>query len=162
MVMGTSADLLVECVKDENRLLHRLKDIVRTRDPDLLLSWDTQGSGLGYLIERGLQMGKIGSEEATRQGDASNGLDMARLLGRTPNDTQRSSFAVNTRIEKDARTDEEPGNLNDPKPKDLETWKGSGLGSDWDERVGAGAAAASIVSWQALLYCCRRFGYSCS
>ena len=25
-------------------------------------------------------------------------------------------------------------------------WSGSGLGSDWDERVGAGAAAASIVS----------------
>lgn len=26
-------------------------------------------------------------------------------------------------------------------------WMGSGLGSDWDERVGAGAAAASIVSF---------------
>ena len=25
-------------------------------------------------------------------------------------------------------------------------WKGSGLGGEWDDRVGAGAAAASIVS----------------
>ena len=147
-IMGTSAEILVECVKDENRLLHRLKDIVRIRDPDMLLSWDTQGSGLGYLIERGLQVGKARQDEATTKGIANDRLDMARLLGRTPNDSQRSSFTMNSPLVKDARIDEETQISNAPMPQAAETWKGSGLGSDWDERVGAGAAAASIVSWQ--------------
>ena len=41
-----------------------------------MMSWDTQGGGLGFLVERGVAIGK--------SVDGSNGVDMARLLGRTP------------------------------------------------------------------------------
>ena len=150
VIMGTSADLLVELVKDETRLLHRVKDIVRMRDPDMLLSWDTQGSGLGYLIERGLQIGRAGHDEVVSSTETNTGLDLARLLGRTPNDSRLSSFTRSAQFDSCLRTDEEMRPLDVPKQREAEMWKGSGLGSDWDERVGAGAAAASIVSFDAM------------
>ena len=137
--MGIPMPFSVECVKDERQLLLRIASIVRMKDPDMLLSWDTQGAGLGYLIERGVALGKNNSKSE----NGTTEIDMARLLGRTPR----------------AQTKSEPDRLgqfsgtalagigdkgNDAKAS--EKWKGSGLGSEWDERVGAGAAAASIVS----------------
>jgi DNA polymerase zeta len=64
---------------------------------------------------------------------------MARLLGRTPRDQTRASF-----FKKKKETDEGKGN-EEAVHNEETAWRGSGLGSDWDEKVGAGAAAASIV-----------------
>eukprot|EP00536_Pseudo-nitzschia_multiseries_P006259 jgi/Psemu1/255250/estExt_Genewise1Plus.C_1300068 len=119
--MDVRSPLSIDVVKDERHLLRRFKDIVRAKDPDLMLSWDTQGAGLGYIIERGHALGKA-SSSCSGEGDSirgeTSGLDMAKLLGRTPMDLNEN-------------------------PE--QTWQGSGLGSDWDDRVGAGVAAASIV-----------------
>lgn len=38
--MGISSPLSVECVLDETSLMHRLTAKVRSRDPDMLLSWE--------------------------------------------------------------------------------------------------------------------------
>jgi hypothetical protein len=119
--MGAEAPISVDCVEDERKLLLRLSSKVMSKDPDMLLSWDPQGSGIGYLIERGLFA-------APQQNADKNGkkleIDMARLLGRMRT------------LNKEAT--EKASN----EPKDV--WKGSGLGKDWDERVGPGVAAASI------------------
>jgi hypothetical protein len=48
-MMGVSSDTSVEVVKAEANLLLRLASIVKQKDPDVLVSWDTQGGGLGYL-----------------------------------------------------------------------------------------------------------------
>jgi hypothetical protein len=143
--MGVPIPFLVECVKDEHQLLLRFASIVRMKDPDMLLSWDTQGAGLGYLIERGVALGKnaSGSDSSPKE------IDMARLLGRTPRADPKSE---SDRLGQLFRSEDaagaalsEIGNRGD-KAKTSDKWKGSGLGSEWDERVGAGAAAASIVS----------------
>ena len=127
--MGIESPLSVEVVKDERQILRRFKDIVRIKDPDMLLSWDTQGAGLGYIIERGVAIGKTDSrQDESSRGDS--GLNMVQLLGRTPKDKNTSNLRIPA----------ESGQ------KELDhKWAGSGLGSDWDEKVGAGAAAASII-----------------
>ena len=122
--MGVKASISVECAEDERKLLLRLTSKVVSKDPDMLLSWDPQGSGLGYLVERGMYMA---NQEINRQGNEMKmEIDMARLLGRV-----RTSVIENTKE-----------NSNNGADKDR--WKGSGLGKDWDERVGPGVAAASI------------------
>jgi hypothetical protein len=148
--LGTSTVLVVECVRDERQLLLRLASIIRCKDPDMLLSWDTQASGLGYIIERGVVIGK-GSSEAP---DVSRELDMARLLGRTPTKSMNSESSLINRLFDDATEtdvvladmDQVTVSSSNAAPSSSNRWTGSGLGSDWDERVGAGAAAASIVS----------------
>ena len=147
---GISAPLTVECVKDEKSLLLRLSALVRMKDPDMLLSWDTQGAGLGYLIERGASLretNKNGEKVSVNDcSGASDGVDMVRLLGRTPYDRATSNFLM---MESTLGTEAlAHGDLADQQSKAVgETmWKGSGLGGEWDDRVGAGAAAASIVS----------------
>jgi hypothetical protein len=141
--MGISAPLLVECVNDEKNLLLRLASMVRIRDPDMIISWDTQGAGLGYLIERGVALGDGGrSSEMATEADSDRGspVDMVRLLGRTPHASSASFLLVKSCTD------------SDPVPSALgetghgKEWKGSGLGSDWDEKVGAGCASSSIVS----------------
>lgn len=119
-----------------------------------------QGAGLGYLIERGAALGRSGSNGTDRNFDSSaNGktpapeIDMARLLGRVP--------TIGTRMKADSTMDQlfkkddgaEKMDVENPssgRGKDnsrgSDQWKGSGLGSEWDGRVGAGAAVASIVS----------------
>jgi hypothetical protein len=135
--MGTTAPIIVELAKSERQLLLRIASIVRQKDPDMLVSWDTQGAGLGYIIERGAVLGKDGIDPSRGSSSVSE-IDMARLLGRTPS----------------AKSDQDEGwrEWSKPQENDSKTeikqegqWKGSGLGTDWDERVGAGAAAASIV-----------------
>jgi hypothetical protein len=120
--MGKAAPLSVECVEDERKLLLRLSSKVVSKNPDMLLSWDPQGSGLGYLIERGLfvsdQLHDKSSNERKKE------IDMARLMGRVREPAPKKS---------DETSDGKRG-----------IWKGSGLGKDWDERVGPGVAAASI------------------
>jgi DNA polymerase elongation subunit (family B) len=143
--LGIAAPLTVESVKDEKSLLLRLASIVRMKDPDMLLSWDTQGAGLGYLIERGVILGNDGKAGVSSNVEVSSeitGVDMVRLLGRTPNDKNATQFLVNTPVEKPIETNSVQATSMSEERK----WRGSGLGSDWDERVGAGAAAASIVS----------------
>ena len=143
---GVSAPLTVECVKDEKNLLLRIASVVRTKDPDMLLSWDTQSSGLGYMIERGAAIGGQDKNNDTQQNRSTSGhggIDMVRLLGRTPHDKKQSHFLFETSALQDF------DNATDGQNKDTEgklQFRGSGLGSDWDDRVGAGAAAASIVS----------------
>jgi hypothetical protein len=143
--MGVKAPLSVECVKDEKSLLLRLASIVRMKDPDMLLSWDTQCAGLGYIIERGVILGNDGKAGVASNVETSNdaaGIDMVRLLGRTPHDKSASPFLVKAPVEKITEAPVDQG----ANVTDENKWRGSGLGSDWDERVGAGAAAASIVS----------------
>ncbi|KAL7540342.1 hypothetical protein ACHAXR_011801 [Thalassiosira sp. AJA248-18] len=138
--IGLSSDVTVERVNSERNLLLRIASIVQLKDPDALVSWDTQGGGLGYIVERGVAIGKPidGSNSLT---PSSTQVDMARLLGRTPRATSSDNSA----------TDNIPGDLFGVQGEDQhqkengQNWSGSGLGSDWDERVGAGAAASSIV-----------------
>lgn len=110
----------------------RLASVVRNKDPDLLVSWDTQGAGLGYIIERGSH-------------DDIN-LDMAKLLGRIPFSPGKAGDMGENNSSLFSESSEkklEPGKERAQKEA---AWTGSGLGVDWDEKVGAGQAAASIVS----------------
>eukprot|EP00546_Thalassionema_frauenfeldii_P003337 CAMPEP_0178934616 /NCGR_PEP_ID=MMETSP0786-20121207/23974_1 /TAXON_ID=186022 /ORGANISM="Thalassionema frauenfeldii, Strain CCMP 1798" /LENGTH=172 /DNA_ID=CAMNT_0020612443 /DNA_START=102 /DNA_END=617 /DNA_ORIENTATION=+ len=78
--MGVASAMIVESARDEKQLLLRLASIVRWKDPDMLISWDTQGAGLGYLIERGALIGKTTGPNKNAVGE----IDLARLLGRIP------------------------------------------------------------------------------
>ena len=139
--LGISIDRAkVEMLQSERQLLLRLASIVKYKDPDALMSWDTQGGGLGYLIERGVALAK----GPTVNGDANENtapkrgkeIDMVKLLGRIIKKPTTSSASLDSHEQQEGI---ENGTNNE--------WGGSGLGSDWDERVGAGAAAASIVSF---------------
>jgi hypothetical protein len=150
--MGVTSDLVVEAVRDERQLLLRLASIVRWKDPDMLLSWDPQGVGLGYIIERGAILGKaVDPSRASPGKKGATEVDLTRLLGRLPTarkeaDVVSKSFFDGERTSIDAKEIDKPkGETGGAAGK--KEWKGSGLGTDWDERVGAGAAAASIVSW---------------
>ncbi len=142
--MGIRSPLSIDVVKDERHLLRRFKDIVRSKDPDLMLSWDTQGAGLGYIIERGHALGKIASGQGSDSNKSeSNRLDMAKLLGRTPMDKKASNF--DTTVPAGGSKELDLNKINETNENAEQGWHGSGLGSDWDDRVGAGVAAASIV-----------------
>ncbi|EED88820.1 DNA polymerase, partial [Thalassiosira pseudonana CCMP1335] len=75
----------IEKVSSEEGLLRRIASIVHNLDPDVLISWDTQGSGIGYLVERGVALGKP-IDDSNGAGSLSSKckIDMSRLLGRTP------------------------------------------------------------------------------
>jgi len=150
-IMGISSPLSVEepC-KNEFKLLLRLASIVRRRDPDMLISWDTQGAGLGYIVERGANLGNDYRSGPPRNDPDSQlmKLDMTKLLGRIPerswkdenkSDSEKSIFFYPQHGGQDAAAFGNGGKY----PKN---WTGSGLGNDWDDTKGAGAAAASIVS----------------
>lgn len=107
----------------------------------ILHSWDPQASGLGYIIERGVN----GAETLSAEGFLLETLDMARLLGRTPSDRSRAAF-FGKQQPPESKSGEEKDDKVEEKKTEEKTWRGSGLGSDWDDKVGAGAAAASIVS----------------
>merc|ERR1719223_882146 len=76
--MGMPSLLNIEITQNERKLLLRIASIVRWKDLDALLSWDTQGGGLGYLIERGFLL------EQSEQRKMEKPIDMIRLLGRNP------------------------------------------------------------------------------
>jgi len=138
--MGCSKFLKTEVVSDERQLLLRIASIVRWKDPDALISWDTQSFGLGYLIERGLAVGD-------KDNNQTNGslIDMVRLFGRTPK-VDKSKLENNTY---NGLFDEvETGD-----DRKAEKWKGSVLGAEWDERVGAGAGPSSIIGRLILNVC---------
>lgn len=140
--MGATAPLVVEVAKSERLLLLRIASIVRQKDPDMLVSWDTQGGGVGYMIERGAKLGQ-GYEEgslSSSHGRLGCEIDMARLMGRTPNSKNDNEERL-----REAFIPQQSDSGSNPPLKQESEWKGSGLGTDWDERVGAGAAAASIV-----------------
>jgi hypothetical protein len=157
--LGLRSKLTVEAVRDEKQLMLRLSSIVRWKDPDMLLSWDPQSSGLGYIIERGAILGKsVDSSRHSPQTSCSVEIDMVRLLGRLP--TMRNdiadgvtSFLHGKKPEVDHK--ETRKSSGEKEVTDISTqWKGSGLGAEWDERIGPGVAAASIVSFSN--YLCRR------
>lgn len=127
--LGVTIPLSVDCVEDERKLLLRVSAKVSAKNPDMLLSWEPQGSGLGYIVERGLLVGDGKVEEGSQ---CSSFIDMARLLGRLRREKNKGKMVP---VEK--TSDEKKEELKD-------RWRGSGLGKDWDERVGAGVAAASI------------------
>jgi len=118
-------DVNVEELRDEKRLLQRIASIIQMKDPDILTSWDTIGSGIGYLIERGT------SFQTEINGENYAGIDLARLFGRTPS----SKVNCNPTLTCSEADNGGRGVI----------WKGSGLGAEWDDRVGPGAAAASIT-----------------
>lgn len=118
--MGCSGCLKTEVALDERHLLLRIASVVRWKDPDALISWDTQGGGLGYLIERGLALGDKDSNQ-------TNGslIDMVRLFGRTPKydkakteNTYKGLFDIEMNEESKSE-------------KTSERWKGSTLGAEW-------------------------------
>ena len=152
--MGVASKLVVQPVRNEKHLLLRLASIVHWKDPDMLISWDTQGSGLGYLIERGSIISEGQSDrELTSSSQSTNEIDMVRLLGRTPcakKSEEESTSASNTsrqatKLDALLATNGKANDSMKASPAEKK-WKGSGLGTEWDERVGAGAAASSIVS----------------
>ena len=135
--LGTTAPLHVECLDSERKLLLRFSSLVTAKDPDMLVSWDTQSAGLGYMIERALVLSNGESSKDQRSDQFAtkkSSIDLVRLLGRTPFTGSSPCSAIEN---SDALL------LDD----DQKQWKfkGSGLGTEWDERVGAGAAASSIV-----------------
>jgi hypothetical protein len=135
-----SAQLKIEAIRSEKSLLYRLAHIIRCKDPDMLLSWDTQGAGLGYIVARGTEIGL---------------KNIADLLGRTP--SARASYNEGKKVSTESANQNGPEHDGSDGNRQEPDWKGSGLGSEWDERVGAGAAAASIVSTDAsfvLCICC--------
>eukprot|EP00592_Proboscia_alata_P016524 CAMPEP_0194395466 /NCGR_PEP_ID=MMETSP0174-20130528/124439_1 /TAXON_ID=216777 /ORGANISM="Proboscia alata, Strain PI-D3" /LENGTH=1744 /DNA_ID=CAMNT_0039191407 /DNA_START=478 /DNA_END=5709 /DNA_ORIENTATION=+ len=146
--MGLGSFTTMEEVKSEKDLLLRFASIVQWKDPDALMSWDTQGSGLGYLIERGTVQGTSGLIDNPRTDNQSlrTSVDMARLLGRTPRAKipEHKSFIV-------GQNESSAGMDALRSASSSGQWSGSGLGADWDDRVGAGAAAASITG--RLVFC---------
>lgn len=141
--MGISSLLNIEVTPNERTLLLRIASIVQWKDPDVLLSWDTQGGGLGYLIERGLLL------EQSEQQQIEIPIDMIRLLGRNPrskapggvNEENMDFFHAESR-KKVNISGQESGSRKDRRAKDA--FEGSILGAEWDERVGAGAGPSSI------------------
>lgn len=132
--LGCSKVLKNEVVCDERQLLLRLASIVRWKDPDVLTSWDTQGGGVGYLIQRGLALRNNTNHDAN-----GSDIDMVRLLGRTPRNCNVVDHGPSTLIMKDQATEETKT------PDFSRKWEGSILGAEWDERVGAGAGPSSII-----------------
>ena len=130
--MGISSQMKLEVASTEKQLLLRISSIVQWKDPDALMSWDTQGGGLGYLIERGLAIGNNNNDN----GNANNitKVDMVRLLGRTPKLIPQRREVTN-------------GLAHLPESKATKQFTGSALGAEWDDRVGAGAGPSSIVSY---------------
>jgi hypothetical protein len=128
--------------------LLRLAGLVRTKDPDMLLSWDTQGAGLGYIVERGAN---LGSDTSDSNASGQSKLDMAKLLGRLPFCGGQRIMRGETKVGEStpgffSESTDRRGDQSKGKAKDQPEWTGSGLGVDWDEKVGAGQVAASIVS----------------
>ena len=146
-ILGVSSPLSIEAARDEKQLLLRLASLVRRKDPDLLVSWDPQGAGLGYIIERGMNVGNNDQASENNTSNQSSKLDMARLLGRVPRaNGQHESKGGNTKVFFEQESESNLGLGQGKNGKQQPNWTGSGLGSDWDDRVGAGLAAASIVS----------------
>ena len=143
--MGCASSLKIEVAGDERKLLLRIASIVRYKDPDTLISWDTQSGGLGYLIDRGLALG--GKE--THENNVPI-IDMVRLLGRTPMFDKTKSEKLENKGLFDNLEQNEAEGTNDSNNK----FKGSGLGGEWDDRVGAGAGPSSIIG--RLIFCCRK------
>ena len=145
--MGLAPHLTVpvEEVRDETSLLRRIASIVQLKDPDVLTSWDTHGAGIGYLVERGVALGKKKARESSSV--VSVGIDLVRLLGRTPSVKSKDSAAAfddhsadgNLKNDLDSNHDDTNNNKTTP------PWKGSTMGTEWDDRVGPGAAASSII-----------------
>lgn len=96
------------------------------------------------MIERGTALGTGKEKNINLSHKAESIIDMVRLLGRTPRLSNLSQpptdqfTDIGSVQDKDSR--EQNNNIIQS------SWYGSGLGVEWDERVGAGAAASSIVS----------------
>jgi len=139
--LGISSDVRVERVNSERSLLLRIASIVQLKDPDSLISWETQGAGLGYLVERGIALGKPLDGSNGVNFSTTTQIDLARLLGRTPR-----AFISDESTKTTQTTAGSSFGIEVDQEQKEHTFSGSGLGSEWDDRVGAGAAASSIVS----------------
>ena len=136
----------IEYVTSERSLLLRVASIVKMKDPDILLSWDTQGGGIGYLVERGVAVGKSTDGSKETSSTCESEIDMVRLLGRM----HKGSASINSSKTTDTNPEMILMDGVDNKNEN-NAWSGSGLGGEWDDRVGAGAAASSIVSYFGML-----------
>lgn len=137
----------IEYVTSERSLLLRVASIVKMKDPDILLSWDTQGGGIGYLVERGVALGKSTDGSKKTSSTDESEIDMVRLLGRIRKGTAGMDSNKKTDINAEVNLADGVDSKNENS-----AWSGSGLGGEWDDRVGAGAAASSIVSYVGMLF----------
>lgn len=102
---------------------------------------------MGYLIERGLAVGNEGNKES-----ATKPINMVRLFGRCPRavggKSSDHSADTETLFGPGKAASETRSNTSASKAsgETNKKWSGSIHGSDWDERVGAGAGPSSIVS----------------
>ena len=84
---GMASYTTMETAKYERQLLMRIASIVQWKYPDALMSLDTKGGGVGYLIERGAALQRKSSDlenYETMGRSVRRPIDMVRLLGRTP------------------------------------------------------------------------------
>lgn len=130
--------------------LHRIYSSIATHGACELFF--KKGGGLGYVIERGVSLRKGNFDERvsndTKKNESSPAIDMVRLLGRTPRSSkeQNENLIRKETSESDAVDGTKSTTGQNESVKKSNPWQGSGLGAEWDERVGAGAAASSIVS----------------
>lgn len=82
-------------------------------------------------MERGAALSR-----SSRDGEVKTDIDIVNLMGRCRRKSEK--------FPPSGLSDAFQGRSSGDSPSKQNQWKGSGLGSDWDERVGAGAAAASI------------------
>ena len=85
-------------------------------------------------------------DTAENKSGGSTKLDMVKLLGRLPfysQDSRSKGAPQENLLGGSSGKRQDPGKEKAAKEA---SWSGSGLGVDWDEMVGAGRAAASIVS----------------
>ena len=93
------------------------------------------------MVERGIALGKPLDGSNGVNFSSTTQIDLARLLGRTPR-----AFISDESTKTTQTTAGSSFGIEVDQEQKEHTFSGSGLGSEWDDRVGAGAAASSIVS----------------
>ena len=117
--MGGMNNVCINEVLDERGALLRLASVVQWKDPDLLMSWDTLDSGLGYAVERGKVVG----------------VDMLRLMGRMPW----------RRFGMDEEEEEERHDQLEQQQQQQQGDIGRQVRNEWIDKVGAGQAIGNIA-----------------
>ena len=109
----------------------------------ILISWDTHGSGIGYLISHGVALGNVTAHD--RQEPNCPAVDM--VWCGFQGGWKKAAEETTDVVVNDTLTQA----ISNVENVDKIKWKGSGLGSEWDDLKGSGIAESSIVG---LLFWC--------